>query len=133
MTTETGKYAGDQLFHAISHDNYTTTVHFMYFLHHKLEATQVLNGPPCVIFEELLFNLNDFITRSGIDRATMGTWDIEKRTFAASNELHNEEAMKVMFEGTGLTDLDLAQDLQAVMKKKWTTLMSHIFRTLTHV
>ena len=103
MTAKMGKYVRDQLFHAISRHNNSTTVNFMYFTHDMIKELQVLNGPPCVIFEVLLFNLNDFITRSGIDRATMGTWDIEKRTFAASNELHNEEAMKVMFEGTGIT------------------------------
>ena len=39
MTAKTGKYDGDQLFHAISRDNNTTTVHFMFCLHLKLEVT----------------------------------------------------------------------------------------------
>ena len=65
MTEETGKYAGDQLFHAISCDNGPTTVNFMYFPHNKVEATQVLNVLPCIISEEIPINTNDFITRSG--------------------------------------------------------------------
>ena len=36
MTAKTVKYAGDQLFHAIYHDNNPTTVHFIYFPHHKI-------------------------------------------------------------------------------------------------
>ena len=34
MNATTGKYAGDQLFHAISHENDPTTVQFMYLTHH---------------------------------------------------------------------------------------------------
>ena len=75
MTTKTGKYAGDRLFHTISHDNEPTTVHFIYFPNHKIEASQVLNGAPCIITEELLAKPKDFITRSGIERATMFIWD----------------------------------------------------------
>ena len=43
MTAKTGKYARDQLFHAIYCDNNPTIVHFMYLPHHKVEATQALN------------------------------------------------------------------------------------------
>ena len=75
MTSKTGKYAGDKLFHAISRDNNPTTVHFIYLPNHKIEASQVLNGAPCIITEELLAKPKDFITRSGIERATMFIWD----------------------------------------------------------
>ena len=81
MTAKTGKYARDQLFHTIFCENDPTIVHFMYFTHHKVETTQVLSGIPCIISEELLINTNDFITRSGIEQATMGNWDKEKSTF----------------------------------------------------
>ena len=33
----------------------------MYFPHHKVEATQVLNKIPCILAEELILNPNDFI------------------------------------------------------------------------
>ena len=79
MTGKIGKYSGDQLFHAISHDKDPTRVNFIYFPHHKVEATQVLNCLLCIISEDILINANDFITRSGIYRATMGIWDKEKR------------------------------------------------------
>ena len=36
MTAKTRKYVRDKLFHAISRDNDTTTVNFMYFIHHKV-------------------------------------------------------------------------------------------------
>ena len=36
MTAKTGKYYGDQLFHAISRDNDPTTIHSMYFPDYKL-------------------------------------------------------------------------------------------------
>ena len=39
MTAKTENYAGYQLFHAIYHGNNTTTVSFMYFTHHEVEAT----------------------------------------------------------------------------------------------
>ena len=51
MTGKTGKYARDQLYHAISRDNNHTTVHLIYFTHHKVEATQVFNGLPCILSE----------------------------------------------------------------------------------
>ena len=60
-----GTYARD-LFFAIFCDNNTITIYFMYFPHHNVEATQVLNGSLCILAEELLFNPNYFITRSGI-------------------------------------------------------------------
>ena len=93
MTAKTGKYAGDQLFHEISRDKDPTTVRFMYLHHNKVEATQVLNGLPCILYEELLINHNNFITISGIGRATMGIWDKENLTFTNSNDVHNEESM----------------------------------------
>ena len=37
----------------------------------------------------------------------MGIWDKEKFTFADPNELHNEESIEGMFEGTNLMELDL--------------------------
>ena len=118
MTAKTGKYDGDQLFHAIFHDNYSTIVHFMYFPHHKVEATQALNGIPCILFEELLINPNIFITISGIEQSTMGIRDKYKCTFTEPNELHNEESMEGMFEGTVLTTLYLYQDPQVALKNK---------------
>ena len=48
----------------------------------------------------------------------MGIWDKEKRTSTNPNEIHNEEAMEGMFEGTGLTALYLYQDPQAALKNK---------------
>ena len=97
MTEKMVKYARDQLIHSIYHDNDTTTVHFMYFPHHKLEANQVLNGLICIIYEDLIVNHNSYITRSGIYQATMGIWDKYKRTLNDPNEIHNEEAMEGMF------------------------------------
>ena len=81
MTAKTGKYSVDPLFHAIYHDNDPTTVYFMNFTHNKVEATQALNGLPCIISKEILIKPNDFITISGIKRATMGMWDKYKHTF----------------------------------------------------
>ena len=118
MTAKTGKYAGDQLLHTISCDNDPTTVQFMYLPHHMVEANQVLNGLPCILYEELLINPNDFITRSGVERANMGIWDKEKHTFASPNKLHNEEATEGMFEDSGFMALYLDQDPQAALKKK---------------
>ena len=48
----------------------------------------------------------------------MSIWDEDKRTFTKPNQLHNEEAMESMFEGTSLTELDLYQGPQATMKNK---------------
>ena len=47
----------------------------------------------------------------------MGILDEEKRTFADPNELHNEEAIEDMFEGTGITEIDLDRNPQAELKK----------------
>ena len=63
MTAKIGKYAGDQLFHEISRDNNPITLNFIYFTHHKVEATQVLKRIPCILSEELLINPQNFITR----------------------------------------------------------------------
>ena len=93
MTAKTGKYAGEQLFHAISRDNDPTTVQLMYFPHHNIEATQFLNVMPCIIYEKLLIKPRNFITISGIERSTMGIYDKEKRIFTDPNELDNEEPM----------------------------------------
>ena len=75
MTSKMGKYTGDQLFHEISRDNIPTTINAMYFTRHKTEATEVLNIVPCIIYELILVNPKDFITRSRIKRANMGIWD----------------------------------------------------------
>ena len=48
----------------------------------------------------------------------MGIWNIKKLTFTNPNELHNKEAMKGMFDGTGLTVLYIDQDPQAALKNK---------------
>ena len=90
----------------------------MHLPNHEVESTQVLNVPPCVISEEIIINPNNFINRSGIERSIMGIWDKQKHTFTKPVELHNEEAMEVMFEGTGLTALYLDQDPQAALKNK---------------
>ena len=90
----------------------------MYFHHHKVEATQALNGLPCIISEELPINPNDIITRSEIKQATMVIWDKYKCTFTDPNELHNEEDMEGMFKGTGLTVLYLDQEPQTALKNK---------------
>ena len=94
----------------------------MYFPHHMVEATQVLNKITYILTEDLLINPKNFITRPGIERATMGIWDKYKRTFTKPNELHNEEAMESMFEGTGITALYLDQDTQAALYR----ICSHI-------
>ena len=83
-----------------------------------MEVTQVLNGLPCIIYEELLIDPNDLINRSGIGRATIGIWDKEKRTFSDPNDLYDDEAMKSILEGTGITSLDLDQDHQAALENK---------------
>ena len=120
MTAKIGKYAVDKLFHEISHNNNATTLHFMYFPNYKIEKTQVLNGMPCILYGEILINLNDLITISGIDRDTIGIRDKDKHTFNDPNELHNQEAMGGMFKGIGLTSLDLYQDSQGTLKnKRW--------------
>ena len=75
INSKTGKYSGDQLFQAISCDNNPTTVKFMYSPHHKVEGNHALNGPPCILSEELLVNTNYFITRSGFEGSTMSIWD----------------------------------------------------------
>ena len=36
MTAKTGKYAGDQLYHAIYRDNNPTTLKLMYLTNHKV-------------------------------------------------------------------------------------------------
>ena len=110
MTAKTGKYSRDQLFHAISRENDSTTVNFMYFPNHMVEANQVLNVLTCILSEELLINPNYFIKESCIERATMSIWYKEKRTFTEPNFLHNEGSMVGMLGGTGLTALDLDQD-----------------------
>ena len=66
MTEKIGKYPRDQLFHAIFRKNDPTTIFFVYFPHHKVEANQALRGLTCIISEELLFNAKDVITRSWI-------------------------------------------------------------------
>ena len=48
----------------------------------------------------------------------MGIWDKEKHTLTDPNELHNEETMEGMFEGTGITASYLDQEPQAALKKK---------------
>ena len=90
----------------------------MYLRHNEEESTQVLNGLPCIIPEELIINTKHFITRSGIKIATMGIWDREKSNFANTDELHNEQATEGMFEGTGITELDLDQETQAALRNK---------------
>ena len=62
-----GKYSGDQLFHSIFRYNYQNTIHIINFPHHKVEATQVLNGIPYILSEELLIKPNNFIIISGIE------------------------------------------------------------------
>ena len=64
----------------------------MYLIHHKVEVTQVFNGLPYILYEELLINPKNFITRSDIERSTLSIWDKEKRTFIKTNEIHNEDA-----------------------------------------
>ena len=90
----------------------------MYFSYHKLGANQFINVIPCILSEEILVNPNDFITRSGIDQATMCIWDKYKRAFTNPNEVHNEEVMECIFEGTGLTALYLDQEPKYVLKNR---------------
>ena len=118
MTVSTGKYARDQLFHAIPRNNNFTTVHFMFFLHHKVKKKQVLNRLPFILSEEIPVNPNYFINRSGINIATMGIWDKAKCAFTNPDDLHNEEAKESMFEVTGLMSLSLDQDPQATLENQ---------------
>ena len=90
----------------------------MYFTHHKVESNQVFNGIPYIISEELLINPNNFITISGIKRATMVIWDKDKRNFTSPYELHNEETTEGMFGDTVIMELDIDQDPQAVLHNK---------------
>ena len=48
----------------------------------------------------------------------MGIWDKDKRTFTNPNNLHNEEAMEGMFEGTWIMALYLYQVPQYALKNK---------------
>ena len=114
-------YARDQLFHAICHYNDPTTIHFICFPRHKVEVTQVLNGLPYIIYEELLVNPKHFITRSGIGQGTMEVWDKDKRTFAKPNYLYNEEVVDSMFNCTGIMALDIDQDPQFTLKNQMGT------------
>ena len=72
ITEKMVKHVRYQLIHAISRDNDATTVHFIYFPHHKVEETQVLNGLPCILSEDLLVNPNYYMTISEIEIYTMG-------------------------------------------------------------
>ena len=89
MTVKTVEYAEDELFHGIFRDNNPTTVNFMFPCHNKVDATQVLNELPYILYEELLVNPNDLITRPGIKPATTDIWDKDERNFTVPNELHN--------------------------------------------
>ena len=90
MNEKMVKYTGYQIFHAIFCDNYPTIIHFMFPPYHKVEATQVLNGPPLILSEELLVNPNGLITIPGIEQANMVIWDKDKHTFIKPNELHHK-------------------------------------------
>ena len=48
----------------------------------------------------------------------MDIWDQYKPTFTKPNELHNGKSTEGIFEGTGITALDLDQDPQSAMKNK---------------
>ena len=48
----------------------------------------------------------------------MDIWDQYKPTFTKPNELHNGKLTEGIFEGTGITALDLDQDPQSAMKNK---------------
>ena len=75
MTAKTGKYSGDQLLRAISHDKNPTTLHFMYFPHHKLEANQVINRLTCILSEGIIINTKNSIRISGIESNAVDIWD----------------------------------------------------------
>ena len=89
MTSKTGKYAGDKLFRAISCDKDTTTIYFMYFPRHKVEATKFLNILLYILSEELLIKPTNFITRSGIERVTIVIWYKDKLNFTNPNDIYN--------------------------------------------
>ena len=46
MTAKMGKYAGDQLLHAMSCDNNPTTEYFMYLTRHKVNQPKSSTGYP---------------------------------------------------------------------------------------
>ena len=48
----------------------------------------------------------------------MGIWDKYKRTLTNPNDLHNEEATEIIFEGTLIKELDIYQDPQYALKNK---------------
>ena len=96
-----------------------------------MEETQIINKIKLILSQELLINTNNLITRTGIKRATVGLWYKDKCTFTDPNELHNEESMESIFEGTGITALDLDKDSQFALKNKWEIFMRRIFRNPT--
>ena len=75
MNAKTVYYVGDLLFHAISRDNTRTIMYFIYLIHYKVDSTQFLNVLPCILSKKLLINHNAFITKSWIEKVTLGIWD----------------------------------------------------------
>ena len=120
MTAKTGNYARDKLFYATSLENNPITLHFMYFPHHMVEATKVINRLPYIIAEELLVNPNNFITISVIYRATMVIWDKDKQIFADPNQFHNKD-WKTYVWGYKSRGTGKFQDYQADLKNQMGT------------
>ena len=98
-----------------------TTVNFLSFPQHKNAVVHVLNGVPCILYGELGINLVDFITQIGMECATFGTWYPVQRIFTDSNDLHNEETMKKISQGTVITYEDLENDPETIRTKKLST------------
>ena len=89
MTVKTGKYPGDKLFHVIPCDNDTTTIHFMYVNHHKIEEPRSSTDYHVFSLNSYSSTPNDFITISGIEITTIGIRDKDKGIFTNPNEIHN--------------------------------------------
>ena len=132
MSTKMGKCAGDQLFHAISCDNNPTTVHFMNFPHHKVEVTQVLNGLPYIISEELLSNTNDFIPRSGIERSNMGYGINTSAPSPTQTSYIMRKLWKLCWKEHFLQYYIYIRTHNLLWRMKWTTFISQIFRKITY-
>ena len=104
-----------------------TTVNFLYLPKHNTEVVHVLNGLPCIIANELGIEPVDFITLSGMDRSTFGTWYPSQRLFTDPIYLYNKETMTEILQGTDITAEDLENDPEAIRTKKLTTFNDSYF------
>ena len=59
----------------------------------------------------------------GVECTTFGTWYTVQHIFTDTNDLHNEETTKEIFQGTGLTPLDLENDPERIITQNCQHLM----------